>query len=559
MGKYSEYKVGLMSDFRIEKSGKPVLFLGHHKHEEFLAYVMLNARTPKPNREIAVALWPDRSEDLAMNQLYQTTHKVKAQLEKIGIGRDSLHTKRKHIFPDPSIELDVAQLQDLCRSVVENPTEGAEELIEGIRALYGDGLLPGLRTPWIEDARRTIRMQYEQALAAAVRVAGTSFIMALPPTSGNVVRQSPDEKRAEFRLAYGRLKKLSDGFERSVFETDREFWLGAVGLAENEVEETVQWAIADGEAEMAVDIAGRFWYYWYAVGKTSVGRRLADQALAFAGDRASKKARAQALDGAAVFAALEGDIEIGYARIEEAGELWEEVEDSLGIARSIYHHALVADRAGDSTKAIGLAYKSLSVHRYSGHPQFITKRLVDIARLERQAGFPERARNLIDEAAARIASQPTWIRAFALQISGLTRLDELFALDTSAAESKRIADTARFELRGAAEIIGLNGDRRMLTHTTRGLGLLDHLVGNLAAARQNLELACKIASDSGDLAAAGLAFRDLGVLTADEGDVDKGVTLIRRGLMLIEATGDLEESVKTQAKLDELLKNHVDA
>ena len=559
MGKYNEYRVGLLGEYRVEQSGRTAAWLEYRKHEEFFAYILLRARTPTPVEEVASALWPDKTVPLAVNRLYETTFKIKNQLAEIGLGEDVIQTRRQGVlFPHPGLGLDVLDLNQLRRSL-SDPSEpkDLEELVEEIRSLYGDGLLPGLTTPWAKEERQKVRIEYELALATAVAASGYStFLSALP---GSEPTDEGAGTTAKAWHTYERLKRIAQMYEMNKFSAERDYWRTAVRRSEDDIRSTVEWALDEGEHAIALEIAGGFWYYWRSAGKVAEGRRLVERALASAGDHVVPVIKARALEGAAVLAAQDGDIGIGMARIKQACELWEESGDSVSHARSVYNKALVHELAGDEETALNGTYHSLALHRFAGDSLYITKRLIDLCQAERLAGRPRLAMDHVNEALDRLGETATWIRGLALYQRAMTRMHLLENLDRESSSYAEIEGPSRVDSEEAIAAFEKLQDQRLLSHALRHLGILEHWRGDFAAARARYARAHQVALDSGDMGAAGNALRELGDLAADEGDREGAVALVKNSVILLESVGDPVGLNLSRQKLAELLEGEVDS
>ena len=258
-----------------------------------------------------------------------------------------------------------------------------------------------------------------------------------------------------------------------------------------------------------------------------------------------------------MFAAIAGDNILARPRIEQALELWIDVGDKRAIACCYSNMALVVELAGDAERALELAYTSLERHQSAGHSDLIARRYLDVARLERQASRIDRAIQLHDKAEASIGNDPTWLRGWALLGRAQTTMAQQNAEHGEQAPSAELVDELNEGLEAAVEMFESSGDSRLLSQALRTLGIVAHWVKQYERARTLYESAHATSLAYGDMIATGHVLRELGDLTADEGDVESGVTLVRQSLLLLESIGDAQGIEQTSKKLSQLLEREV--
>ena len=117
-----------------------------------------------------------------------------------------------------------------------------------------------------------------------------------------------------------------------------------------------------GDAPAQLRLAGALWRFWWHRGFLSEGRRWLERALA-GGNAAATADRATALDGAGALAEAQGDLATAAGHHEAALELWREIGDHRGVARSLTDLGIVADKMGDPERAIQLYEDALVLAR----------------------------------------------------------------------------------------------------------------------------------------------------------------------------------------------------
>ena len=234
------------------------------------------------------------------------------------------------------------------------------------------------------------------------------------------------------------------------------------------------WAAAAGEGETLVRLAAALWRFWFARGHLTEGRRWLARALVVEG--LPPDARARALRGASVLAAVAGELGEARALAEELVEVRRElgvdqesaealvvlanVETDLGNhdeAAELYEQAAEFARRGDARPALAgimnnLGYLSLLREQ----PEAARTTCRESAALFEELGFGEEAAgawlnaasadiSVGELAAARIALRESLDRYAALQhAEGLT-----YGLETAAAIAARSAKAPR-----AAVLVG---------------------------------------------------------------------------------------------------------
>jgi predicted ATPase/transcriptional regulator with XRE-family HTH domain len=154
----------------------------------------------------------------------------------------------------------------------------------------------------------------------------------------------------------------------------------------------LEWAFAEGEVELALQLSAGLARFWSALGYLSEGRRWLEAAIAEAGSSASPH-RAKALVGAGVLASRQGDYEQAIAFYEEALALYRARGDKKGTALALSRLGAVANEQGDFDKADGFYQESLTLSREIGDK-------VSTAGILNNLGNQEVLRGNVEQAAA---------------------------------------------------------------------------------------------------------------------------------------------------------------
>jgi tetratricopeptide (TPR) repeat protein len=184
-----------------------------------------------------------------------------------------------------------------------------------------------------------------------------------------------------------------------------------------------------------------------------------------------------------------------------------------------------AARAGDAVTAVALLEKSAELGRRAGDDAIVAKALVNLARVELDAGRGGHAMRNIGEALAR--DQRGELRA---ATAGL--------LIDVAAEAFHSGDTGHAELclEQALSLCG-SADRQIRERTLAALSGLARSRGDLAAAARHGEDLLESAGHAGDLTVAAEALHDLGRIAMLGGDIDEAASRLTESVVISRSLG----------------------
>jgi predicted ATPase len=269
-------------------------------------------------------------------------------------------------------------------------------------------------------------------------------------------------------------------------------WLDRLEAEHANLRSAVQWLLDHGQPDLALQLAGALWMFWYMHGHIGEGRRWLMSALA-ATEPVPTEARARALDGAGYLACEQGDVDEGIRLVEE----------SLSCARSVGSDATTAIAAThlgvflvekDATRANALCEEAVVLARQTGDRQTLAVALNNLAEVARELGDNARA----------------------------TALHE---------ESHRL----RREI----------GDASRIALSLLNLGELALIAGELDRARSLTSEALKIARPLGDKRHISLALGNLGWVALSQGRGAEAGGRFREALVMFRELGNARESVST--------------
>jgi predicted ATPase/DNA-binding CsgD family transcriptional regulator len=126
----------------------------------------------------------------------------------------------------------------------------------------------------------------------------------------------------------------------------------------------VRWAVEAGDPQTELQLVASLWDYWWMRGRLREGQRLVEDALD-RGMNIRSNGRAKALHGAAILAAIQGDLAHAHGRFEQSAGLFRHIGDRVGLIRPLCDlgttYAFFGDFArGRETaeEAIGLAHQT---------------------------------------------------------------------------------------------------------------------------------------------------------------------------------------------------------
>ena len=171
----------------------------------------------------------------------------------------------------------------------------------------------------------------------------------------------------------------------------------------------LRWALAEGDGETAVAIAGGLWWFWYRRGYYALAREMLAAALEL--PSTDRLIRANALNGLASFWLEEEEYAANLACHEQALALRRELDDPGGIATVLHNMGLTAIVMGDYARAAALMEESITVNP-GGDQTSAWAHLGLIAQETLDLPAARRWLELAYDGAA--ASSDDWMRAFVM-------------------------------------------------------------------------------------------------------------------------------------------------
>ncbi|MBV8979924.1 MAG: winged helix-turn-helix domain-containing protein [Acidimicrobiia bacterium] len=147
-------------------------------------------------------------------------------------------------------------------------------------------------------------------------------------------------------------------------------WLLMMNEEQDNVRASLEWAIANDDAETAMVIAGgASWMHWLA-GTQSEGMRWLDEAFACKGSP-TEQTRALALTAGGMFRFIRGDIPSADVDFQEAREVFLRHDDRDGLVFTLSFYAEAARMSGRSGEARTRRLETLELYREAPDDPFI--------------------------------------------------------------------------------------------------------------------------------------------------------------------------------------------
>lgn len=386
--------------------------------------------------------------------------------------------------------------------------EGSPDVLTGIESLVDQSLLSGEG----EDGEPRFYMLATVREYALERLAATG--------EEEAVRQ----RHATYFLA------LAEEAEPMLAGPERGRWLERLDADHNNLRAALRWARQSRSGELGLRLAGALWPFWLARGHLNEGRVRLEELLSV--DESSNRTaaaayHAKAARGLGVLAAEQGDYQRAVPLLEQSLELYQQLGDKLGAARSLTSLGIVAVDQAEYGRATCLYEQSMEIVRADGDETRIATLLNNLGNVALMQGNYERAITFFEEC--------------------LVLKREVGDKDGVAIVLNNLAELARdqgdFEHATALneESLGIKhdlGDKMGIATSLTNLGELARLRGNYEQARILHEESLAVRRDLGDSRGTATCLFNLGEIARERGDGARALALYRDGLTLFHRVGD---------------------
>ena len=314
-------------------------------------------------------------------------------------------------------------------------------------------------------------------------------------------------------------------------------WLERIAAEHDNLNLAMDWGSDRSGEATAFRLAAGLWPFWDAQGRYSEGRAWLERILARESD-APKFSLAEVLLGAGSISRMQGDADHARALLEQALDLWQELGDHKGAARTLMVLGHVADRQGSLDEAATRFEAALTIGREIGDTSLIASALGNLGVVaDLQGDYP-----------LAIARQEEALAIFR-QLGNRRR--EAGALDNlgivARAQGDLVGATHHYE--NALRIRRELGDAWGIAATLGNLGVAAHQSGDLDRARGYYEDALAGLRELGDRRGMTNMLGNLAVAARQSDDLPTAANLARQAL---EVTRDLGDRIGIVIQLEEI-------
>jgi hypothetical protein len=186
---------------------------------------------------------------------------------------------------------------------------------------------------------------------------------------------------------------LAEEAEWQLVGPDQRAWYDRLAEEQDNLRAALEFACTTGDGERSLRLAASVWRFWWNRGQLDEGQRWYDRGFA-AGDSVPPAVRARALLGASHMSEARGDSERTRGLLEEAVEIFRDVDDSRRLVIALAHLASVQRNPADWMR---LNREALEIARAEGDLRNISMVTHNLAYRAEQDGDEAVATRLLEE------------------------------------------------------------------------------------------------------------------------------------------------------------------
>jgi predicted ATPase/DNA-binding CsgD family transcriptional regulator len=262
-------------------------------------------------------------------------------------------------------------------------------------------------------------------------------------------------------------------------------WLARLEAEHDNLRSAMAWALDQGDANLALRLAGDLHWFWYLHGHWAEGRRWLERALGAAGAAPSPE-RAKALAGAGILSFALSDYVTARAQLDQSIAVSREIEDRRGLAYAMLYLTFPTIVQADYADSRRLANDSLALFRDLNDPWGIVTASCSLGKAVLNLGSdPSHARSILNESlTGAYELSDAWCVARATNILGdlargqgdydqaTTHFEEALTLFRRLGQSLHVP----LVLHNLGQVAALRGDARQGTeYVAEGLAQLQEL------------------------------------------------------------------------------------
>ena len=407
------------------------------------------------------------------------------------------------------------------------------EAVEGLSTALGERpaeVLDGVASLMDKSLLRQVEPEGEEPrllMLATIREYGLEVLAS----SGEM--ESTQRAHAAYYLA------LAEQAELELRGPQQGAWLERLEREHDNLRAALSWSLEpardeEGEQstvdgrEIALRLAGALWTFWWARGHRSEGRTFLERALAAREGIEASSIGAKALHAAAHLAFVQSDYERAETLFEGSLELYRELGDQWGFARSLSLLGSVAWVRNNTAAARSMTEEALALFRELDDKEDVAGSLFFLALVASSQGEYARASTLFEESLALQRELGNQMR-IALVLSQLAKV-----LFVSQSDQARISPLLEECLALSREV----GFKEGIAAATCLFGQLALGQGDLATAHSQVEESVTLYKEMGHRYGTAESLAVLGKVVAAQGDYASARRLYEESLAL---SGELGE------------------
>lgn len=224
-------------------------------------------------------------------------------------------------------------------------------------------------------------------------------------------------------------------------------WLQRLEPEQNNFRAALEWTIAEGSANLAMELADSLFLFWNMRGYTQEGQRWLESVISLNEDESIVRARI--FNRMGTFAWHRGNLETAQQFQAQALAIQERIGDQPGISRSLQNLAIIAGMQSDYATTVQLLNRCLTIERTLGNLNAIKVIIQNLAIATERLGDNTRAEALFRES-LQIRTEQNDQVGMAHVLNGLGnllrkqgRLAEAYTAMRQALEIRRVTSNQR--------------------------------------------------------------------------------------------------------------------
>ena len=549
----SPWRLRLLGSFALERGGERVCGFGVRLDEQLLAYLALQAPTAVARRDLVALFWPRIATATALKNLSVTLFAIRKRLQEEGLPATAIDGVRQSLRLDPLLAVDTQDyLRALARAARAAHKVDRDRALEEAIALFGAGLLPGVRADWLTAHQETFQQLYRVAVDLLSSPNRRPQLLAelrdaLPPVAWQLAGDdiqpatAPPEHQDDQAALDPQLLAFCVEAGAELTGPQAQDCLQRLDSRLPEILAASERALEQGRPDLAAQLIVPLWRYWRLRGIAAAGFAILD-AILQAGPRPVGEAGAKLFHATGTLAAYAGRFEEADTLLESAVSEWRDLRDLDGLFKSLANQAINQYLHGDAARALDLFRQSIRLARAMAGDQFMVSLYYDAALAAIRVRDAVAARDYLQRRLQLLQDRPHSERLLGDTYAHLAAVD-LLEDDLAAAQAHVASAQATISSHG------LPADKVLLHQL---LGRIAYLDGQLPQARQHLEAALSTARASKNAVLIGNSLGFLAVVLEAQGQSGAAAEMLDDATHVFELAADAGAMARFHAELAQL-------